>query len=84
MLLKNLHWSLYFLLVTTAIVAVGAVLGAVTFPLAGLIFDTGFTGAELARNGIRTLGFYFFIWAPGIAGVLCVMRAFRRRHPDAK
>jgi hypothetical protein len=84
MILKNLHWSLYFLLVVTVIVAAGAGLGAVTFPLAGLIFDTGLTGTELARNGIKNLGFYFFIWAPGIAGVLCVMRAFRRRHPDAK
>ena len=79
----NLHWSLYFLALTALIVAGGAALGAVTFPLAGLIFDTGCTSTRLALNGIKNLGFYFFIWAPGIALVSCVMRSYRRRNPKS-
>ena len=39
--------------------------------------------AELALNGIRNIGFWAFIWAPGIALVRCIMRSHRERHPDA-
>jgi hypothetical protein len=80
--LRDVHWSLYFLGWTAAITAAGALLGAVVIPLAGLVFATGKTAAQLAVAGARDLGFYFFLWAPGIALVLCVMRAYRRRHPE--
>ncbi len=83
MILRDVHWSLYFLFWTAAIIAAGAAFGAVLFALAGLLFATGHTAGELARNGIRTGGFYCLLWAPGIAVVLCVMRAYRRRHPEA-
>ncbi len=82
MILRDVHWSLYFLFWTAAIVAAGAVLGAALFLLAGLCFHTGHTAAQLVQHGVRTGGFYFLLWAPGIAVVLCVMRAYRRRHPE--
>ena len=81
MKLRDTHWSVYFLLWVTGIIALGAALGAVIFPLVGRIFETGYTAPQLARNGVKILSFYFMIWAPGIAIVACVMRAYRRRHP---
>ncbi len=83
MTLRGVAWAGYFLFWMAAIVAGGAALGAVVFPLAGLGFRTGYTAAELVRNGARIGGFYCLLWAPGIAVVLSVMRAYRRRHPDA-
>lgn len=82
MILRGIHWSLYFLFWTAAIGAAGAALGAVLFPLAGLCFHTGHTAGQLLVSGIRIGGFYACIWAPGTAIVLCVMRAYRRRHPE--
>lgn len=58
----------------------GAALGAVAFPLWGLAFGLKKTAAELALFGARTLGFYFLMWAPGIALVAGVMRAYERRQ----
>jgi len=83
MSLRDVHWSLYFLFWLAAIVAAGAVVGAAVFPLVGLCFRSGYTAGQLVANGVRTGSFYCFLWAPGIAVVLCVMRAYRRRHPEA-
>jgi hypothetical protein len=49
-----------------------------------LFFHTGRTPWQLVGNGVRIGGFYFAIWAPGTAVVLCVMRAYRRRHPESR
>ncbi len=81
---RDVHWSLYFLFWLAAIVAAGALLGAVLFPLVGLCLHTGLTAGQLVRNGVRTGSFYFSLWAPGTAAVLSVMRAYRRRHPDER
>jgi len=79
----RLHWSLYFLVVTLGITAPGAVFGAFVFMLFGLLTGAKFTMVELARNGAQTFGFYFLLWAPGIAIVLCVKRAYeKRRRPS--
>ncbi|HUJ44439.1 MAG TPA: hypothetical protein VLW52_12625 [Opitutaceae bacterium] len=80
---RGLHWSLYFLLWTAILVAAGALLGATLFLVAGLIFSTGHTPWQLVQAGGRIGGFYLAIWAPGTAVVLCVMRAYRRRHPES-
>jgi len=80
MTLRELHWSLYFLVWTTGIIALGAVLGALLFPLTGLVFETEKSAAQLAVFGARTLGFYFMVWAPGISLVLTVKNAYERRQ----
>ena len=82
--LREIHWSLYFLFWVAVIVGTGALLGAVLFPLTGWFFHTGYTPWQLVLNGGRTGGFYFLLWAPGTAVVLCVMRAYRRRHPASR
>ncbi len=83
MIRRGVTWAAFFLLWTTAIVGAGAALGAAAFTVAGLCFRTGYTTGELVRSGARIGGFYCLLWAPGIAVVLGVMRAYRRRHPDA-
>ncbi|MFH1496538.1 MAG: hypothetical protein ABII82_01815 [Verrucomicrobiota bacterium] len=73
---KRLHWAVYAPALIVGITALGAVVGAVVFPLWGLLFGLERGAGELAMTGARTLGFYFLIWAPGIALVLCVKRAY--------
>lgn len=77
-----LEWTGLFLLFTVEITAIGALAGGVLFPIGGAIFGAERGWAELAALGIRNIGFWFFIWAPAIALVRCVMRAYRERNPD--
>ncbi|MFA6287214.1 MAG: hypothetical protein WC661_07475 [Opitutaceae bacterium] len=78
--LSRLHWSLYFLVITAMIASLGAVFGAVAFPLFGWVTGADFPLDRLALKGAKTLGFYFTLWAPGIAIVLCVKRAYEQRR----
>lgn len=77
------HWSVYAVSVILVTALIGAVLGAVTFPLVGLVVDTGYSLGKLALNGMRILGFYFGIWAPGLALVLTVKREYEARQTAA-
>jgi hypothetical protein len=79
-----LQWTGLFLFFTVEITAVGALVGGLAFPLVGAIIGAERGWAELAVLGIRNIGFWFFIWAPAIALVRCVMRAHRERHPDIR
>jgi hypothetical protein len=54
-------------------------IGAISFPLLGPAFGSTSTPLEHAMAGARHLGFIALIWAPGIALVLCVMRAYRNK-----
>lgn len=81
---RRLHWSLYFLAWTVGICVAGLVLGALSFPVVGMLVDTGLTGLELTRNGIRILGFYFSMWAPGVALVLTVKREYEARRDQGQ
>lgn len=71
------------LAVTLAITAAGAVLGAVLFPLIGRIAGSETAVGALALRGVKELGFYFGIWAPGIGIVVATIREWRRRHPES-
>lgn len=69
--------------VTTLITSVGAILGAALWVLIGVWTGSPREPWELALAGMRTLGFYFFIWAPGTGLVIATIREWRRRHPSA-
>jgi hypothetical protein len=76
---RSLHWSLYFLLWTIGLIAVGTVAGTLLFPLVGTLIGAQFTLGELAINGAKMLGFYFMLWAPGLALVMTIKRAYEQR-----
>jgi hypothetical protein len=82
--LRRLHWSLYFLLVVLTMLVLGASLGALAFMLFGALTGAAFSTAELARTGAETLGFYALMWAPGLALVLTVKRAYEQRRFNEK
>ncbi len=65
------------------ICALGALLGAVVFPLAGSFGGSLKTRDELVVLGARTGGFFFLVWAPGFALVREFIRAARRRSARA-
>jgi hypothetical protein len=78
-----LQWTGLFLFFTIEVTAIGALAGALMFPAVGKLIDAERGWSELTVLGIRNIGFWFFIWAPAIAVVRCVMRAYRERHPDS-
>lgn len=80
--LQQSHWAVYFIFWLLAIIGGGALIGAISFPLLGPAFGSTRSPLEHALTGARHLGFIALIWAPGIALVLCVMRAYRNRHPQ--
>ncbi len=73
------RWPLYFLKWTVGITLTGAVLGALIFPLVGLLWNLDYTPLQLAWNGVKILGFFFGIWAPGTALVLTVKKVYEAR-----
>ncbi|MCC5839481.1 MAG: hypothetical protein JJT96_05085 [Opitutales bacterium] len=53
----------------------GGMIGCALFSLAALVFSFDRSFASLAFQGFRDGAFYVFIWAPGLAFILCVMEA---------
>lgn len=80
---KRLHWSLYCLAWVLGICLGGALLSVIVYPLGGALLGAERSGGQLALTGLRTLGFYFSIWAPGIAIVLTVKREYEARQAPA-
>ncbi len=78
--LQRWHWATYFLFWTTAVVAAGAILGALSFPLFGPLFGSTLRPLDHALAGTKHGGFISLIWAPGIALVLSVRRAYRNHQ----
>ncbi len=78
------RWPLYFLKWTVGITLTGAVFGAVVFPLFGLVFNTGYTPAQLVMNGVKIMGFFFGIWAPGTALVLTVKKVYEEKKAESQ
>lgn len=72
-----LRWALRFLGLVAAQVLAGAGLGAVLYPAVGTLLGLRAGWVALLGKGILDLGFYAFIWAPGVALVCCLMRARR-------
>lgn len=68
-----------FLFTVLGMCALGALLGAVIFPLVGPLGGAYKTRDELVVIGARTGGFFFLVWAPGIALVRQFMRAAKNR-----
>jgi hypothetical protein len=64
-----------FLFTVLGLCALGALLGAILFPLVGPLGGAVKTRDELIVLGARTGGFFFMVWAPGIALVRMFMRA---------
>jgi len=77
--LRQSHWKVYFIFWFKLVVLAGAAVGAIGFPLLGPLFGSTLTATEHVVAGARHLGFVAMIWAPGIALVLCVVRAYRNK-----
>jgi hypothetical protein len=82
--LQDSHWAVYFAAWILGLVLLGTVLGAIFFPLGGLLLHAERSPATLLIRGARFGSFYFLIWAPAIALAASVMRAYRRKYPDAE
>lgn len=83
MKLRDTHWSVYFLAWTFGLTAAGAAVGALLFLLGGLAIGAKFTPVELLSHGAGKVGYITFVWAMPIAIMACVIRGYRRKHPEA-
>lgn len=68
-----------FFLTVIGLCALGALLGAWVFPLVGPWGGAYKTREELVVLGAKTGGFFFMVWAPGVALVREFMRAAKNR-----
>ena len=68
-----------FLFTVLGLCALGALLGAIVFPVVGTLGGAHKTRDELIVLGARTGGFFFLVWAPGAALVRMFMRAASAR-----
>lgn len=73
---RKRFWSFHFTVLL--ICALGATLGAILFPLVGSLVGVTKTPRELAIFGAKTGGFFFMVWAPGVALVREFVRAGRK------
>jgi len=78
--LQRWHWAAYFVFWLVAVVLAAALVGAIGFSLLGPLFGSTRSVGEHAVAGARHVGFIALIWAPGIALVLCVVRAYRNNQ----
>jgi hypothetical protein len=78
--MKLLRWIGTWAALTFLMVAAGALLGAVLFPVIGALAGKASPSGALALAGARNLGFYALVWAPGTAIVLTVILEARRRR----
>ncbi len=67
-----------FFLTVLGLCALGSLLGAVAFPLVGGLGGSTKTREELIVAGARTGGFFFMVWAPGVALVREFVRAGKK------
>lgn len=77
--LQRWHWSAYFVFWLVTVVLAAALIGALGFSLLGPLLGSTRTVGEHAMAGAHHVGFIALIWAPGIALVLCVVRAYRNK-----
>lgn len=94
-ILRELGWAIPHVIVyTLGMVALGALLGSLLFPLIGSLLGMKLTVSEMIVNGARDGGFYFFMWGFGLAIVYTAMQIhdrvtgqvtipWRRRRPPA-
>jgi len=78
--LQQSHWAAYFLFWLLTIIGGCALVGFVSFPIFGPVFGSTRSPLEHALAGARHLSFIALIWAPGIALVLSVRRAYRNKR----
>ncbi len=76
---RPMHWGFYFTLWLLGVIALGAGVGAVIFPLVGKMIGSEKTLSGLMIYGVKFMAFYFMIWAPAIAIVATVARQYRLR-----
>ncbi len=68
-----------FFFTVLGLCALGALFGAIVFPIAGALAGAHKTRDELIVLGARTGGFFFLVWAPGLALVRMFMRTAAAR-----
>jgi hypothetical protein len=69
-----------FFLTVLELCALGALLGAIVFPIVGRLGGSHKTHAELLVVGVKSGAFIFMVWAPGAALVREFIRGAKARR----
>ncbi|MCC5834996.1 MAG: hypothetical protein JJU20_09710 [Opitutales bacterium] len=75
-----ISWAGIWHAIVAAFVGGGAVTGALLFVVIGSLAGLDYSALEMLRNGAADGAFYLTIWSPGLALVLCIMRAYKRSN----
>ena len=70
-----IYWASLFVGYMLVIIIAGAIVGALFYPLAGILFGMNYSILFMTQKGIADLAFLALIWAPGSAIVLCFIKA---------
>lgn len=68
-----------FFVTVIGLCALGGLLGALVFPVAGSLGGSQLTRAELILSGAKSGAFIFMVWSPGAALVREFVRGARER-----
>lgn len=74
----GLYWISLWHLIVLVFISGGAVTGSLLFLVIGSLAGMDYGITEMIKSGARNGGFYLLIWSPGIALVLCSMKAYKK------
>lgn len=74
------YWMSLFLSYTLSIILVGAIVGAILYPLVGSLLRFNYSLMFMTQKGMADLSFFALVWAPGGAIVLCFIKAHRKKE----
>lgn len=74
------YWISLFTVYSAAIITTAAILGGILYPLTGILLGFDYSLYLMAQNGVADLSHLALIWAPGIAIVLCFIKAHRQKQ----
>lgn len=73
-----LYWILFWISVSAAIIAVGALLGSILWLVIGTVAGDERSAGKLLSKGASIGWRYARVWAGGIAFILCFVKGYHR------
>jgi hypothetical protein len=80
---SGLYWIGLWHFIVICFISGGAVIGSLLFVSIGSLAGMDYSAVEMLKYGARDGGFYLLIWSPGIAMVLCFMKAYKECEKDS-
>lgn len=80
----GLYWVGLWHFLLLCFISGGALTGALLFLVVGTLAGMDYSATEMLISGAKNGGFYLLIWSPGIAMILCFMKAYKGSEVSAE